>query len=328
MTLNCTELIHNWVDINESLDFHIDYNGTVVNLDENLSSFVRFDCFSDPTFWIYFAVILVAVSTYSVLFAYILYPRHMASQKQLQLRVLHQEGMMDPVLLSDVFNVYTEGQQIVHQLISEFAGFELIDNLESFLVQKLTPLSPHDLHTLTSRPGPCKAKSSPSALNYFLYLMFHGTLIYATYIPSYMMRHHQKDSVLHYLKTECTYSWAFHYDEWNTPGGWEMEIDLYSLCSPSTAVDVEPFIFSLSSPTAFQDESDATNQNIYDDFDYDIVSYRDTHCYVHEDTLEVRQALADTECCWGCRTDCCCVNRRDQCGKCCDCGRYRGFGCL
>ena len=63
-----------------------------------------------------------------------MYTVYSLSQKQIQLRLRQERGSTDPLLLFPVLNQYTEGRQIVNQMSCDSAEFELVENIERYLV--------------------------------------------------------------------------------------------------------------------------------------------------------------------------------------------------
>lgn len=244
----------------------------MIYLEEDVGSFVNLTYLNNPSFYRGFCIIALIVFVYSVGFSYLYFPRRLIRQKRVMLRVLRKKkGIMESDSFHSVFNLHTEGQHPLSGLIAEYTGYRLVDDVDQYLVRK------HRNHMTTHQHLMC-------------YLL-SGTLIYACFIPIYLISTHWNNSFVHYLKTECLY-------DVNAPNNVEATgIDINSLCSPSTAADVDPFVFYLSKQYG----------------DWDAVGTQ--YCFVNRQEFKVRRPLSD---CW-CPRDCCCEDARNRCGRGCGC---------
>ena len=262
--VNCTDLLASLLqsDINlptRNLESNESANTTTLYMNEDFGAFIGFKLLSNHSpFWRGFLIIALCILSYSVLFSCIYFRCHLAKQKRIGLRVLEDRGLLTRRKWLLLLDQYTDGQQVISNLIAEYANPRVIDNLEDFLTPQPTPLPSRC--SKYSRSITCKS------IIYLLVLFTVGTVLYVMYIPPFMMGVFVRHSVEHYLRTECTYSWV----EVNsyTFKNVTMSINVEALCSESTKMDVIPYTFTLEEPCVQPD-------------------YHDAECYINDETFEV-----------------------------------------
>lgn len=290
MSLNCTALLDQAVyptsitsylieeDVMTAPDitsYLLGKNATVLAyLDEDITSFVNFNHLNNLTFYALFSTIAVSLLSCSYYISYIHFPRHMESQKKIQLRVLHSRGLIDRQCVISLLDEHTDGQDSVSQLIVDYIGGRVVESIESYLLRK----SPHSLYL-------------------FLTLLCAGTLLYACFIPVYMMATHWNNSYVQYLKTECANTGYIY----GSSRSGQFHINIESLCSASTAV--EPGRFAFETDDEVTESSAAGRGGAH------------VHCFVNKNTFKVR--LPQSDCC--CSGERCGGDARVRCGKCGSC---------
>ena len=188
--LNCTKLVTSLLESNiNSKDGHVE---THLYMDEFFGSFLDFKLLNDPVFSKWANIIAVFILLYSVFFSCIYFPCHMAEEKRFTLWLLENREPLTRSNFLKLLDKHTNGQRVISILIAEYTNPRVIhvDNLEDSL-------------TLS-----CGANVACKSIIYLLSFIIIGTLLYVMYVPIFMMNAFTTNSVEHYLKTECTYSWC------------------------------------------------------------------------------------------------------------------------
>ena len=331
MTLNCTDLVARGIIVDDAIigDYASNIPGPVVYLEEDIDSFLDPRYLNDPIFYQWMWIIAIFVVFYSFMISCILYPRRMSSQKRVQLEILQSDGFIDAEFVLPVLNQYSGDQQYISELILNFAGFRLIYDMDQWIRRK------HAKHRNSKNTF---IFLSQPTWHYFVRFLLSGTLLYALFIPFYLVVNHWNNSYILYLKTECTLYWLE--DTWNDRlSKSQTEINIHSLCSSATLHAATPYTFYLKSDRYDSGKANDAFYSYYSPTDR-LDGYpewsQDGHCFVNKNNFKVRQPLID--CCCSDSDECTKSNdRRNRCGRgckvqkkcdihcCCDCANCCGY---
>eukprot|EP01084_Bolivina_argentea_P311968 540066_1 len=283
MSLNCSLVENKIMNSNNSNSLRIELNEDFVPIYD-----IQFWTFS---FWIGLLVITFIIILISCILSFIYFPRYDLKQKEIKLK----EMDIQPVLkhnISSYLHPYTKYNQHINNIIFSYANIP--NHIDSIITSTLT---------------------KKCLCHIFVCYLFMGLLLIASYIQIYMVIVHWNDSYLSYLNTECNMIDINRMSDirYQNPKNRHKEynyntrtiIHLHKLIeSCDDILNANEYVFEISS--------------IYGNYDWHTEGQKD--CYIHKDSLNVRQQPG------GC---CCCDEALSRCGrdclcKCCIKGRCGG----